>query len=269
MTMKMFAAVATCLAACACGSALSAPAEAKDVRVYPTPKRLELTGGVSSAKLRDAKFRKVDGLGEEGYRIVVTPNAIKVAASTKAGGFYARQTLRQLASGGAIPCCTVKDAPDVPLRGVVEGFYGRPWGTEGRLDLMDFMGRYKMNCFIYGPKDDPYHQGKWKEDYPADRLADFHRLLAAARKNHVKFYWAVHLGDAFKDPSPAAREAEYAALWHKLESMYDAGFRCFAVFFDDFGGADAELHAEISNRVKREFLNRKGDCAPLIVCPNQ
>ena len=267
MTQKALAAAATCMV-CALGQADAASSESNRARVYPTPKRIELTGGVSGAKLRDVKFRKVDGLGGEGYRITAKKNAITVEASAKAGGFYALQTLRQLASGGAIPCCTVEDAPDVPLRGVVEGFYGRPWGTEGRLDLIDFMGRYKLNCFIYGPKDDPYHQGRWKEPYPADRIADFHRLLDAARRNHVKFYWAVHLGDAFKDPAPAAREAEYAALWSKLDAMYDAGIRCFAVFFDDFGNANAELHAEISNRVKRDFLDRKGDCAPLIVCPN-
>jgi len=266
MTTKTLIATATCMA---CAILLSAGAEtAERQRVYPTPKRLEMTGGVSNAKPGDAKVRKADGLGDEGYRIVVAKNSITIEASTKAGSFYAFTTLRQLASGGSLPCCTVEDSPDVPLRGVVEGFYGRPWGTEGRLDLMDFMGEHKMNCFIYGPKDDPYHQGKWKEQYPANLQADFRRLLDAARKNHVKFYWAVHLGDAFKDPAPAAREAEYAALWRKLDSMYDIGFRCFAVFFDDFGNANAELHAEISNRVKRDFLDRKGDCAPLIVCPN-
>ena len=99
-----------------------------------------------------------------------------------------------------------------------------------------------MNCFIYGPKDDPYHHYKWKEKYPAEFIADFRRLLESARKNHVKFYWAVHLGDAFKDPEPAAREAEYAALWRKLDSMYDVGFRCFAfalVLLDVFMQAHA------------------------------
>ena len=140
MTTKAIAAAAAFIG---CALLLSANAEtASQPRVYPTPKRMELTGGVSSAKLRDTKFRKVGGLGDEGYRIIVKRYAITVEASAKAGGFYALQTLRQLASGGAVLCCTVEDSPDVPLRGVVEGFYGRPWGTEGRLDLMDFMGRY-------------------------------------------------------------------------------------------------------------------------------
>ncbi|MBR4937825.1 MAG: beta-N-acetylglucosaminidase domain-containing protein, partial [Kiritimatiellae bacterium] len=265
MESKLFVAGALCLF----GAFLPAAEPAtKDVRVYPVPKRLELMEGVSTVKIGDATFIKADGFGEEGYRLVVGKRFIVVEASTETGFFYAKETLGQLASDGAVPCCLVEDSPDVPLRGVVEGFYGRPWGTDGRFDLIGFMGRQKMNCFIYGPKDDPFHLWKWKEPYPAEYVADFHRLLGEARRNHVKFYWAVHLGEAFKDPQPAAREAEYAALWRKLEAMYEIGFRCFAVFFDDYGKATASLHAEISNRIKRDFLDRKGDCAPLIVCPN-
>ena len=265
MVEKFFAAGAVCMM---CASLLAESPVAQGLKVYPAPKRLEMLGGVSEAKISSAKFFSADGFGEEGYRIVVGRKFIAVEASTETGMFYARATLDQLAGEGDIPCCLVEDSPDVPLRGVVEGFYGRPWGTDGRYDLIEFMGRNKMNCFIYGPKDDPFHLQRWKEPYPAQYVADFHRLLDAARRNHVKFYWAVHLGDAFKDPSPAAREAEYVALWRKLEAMYAIGFRCFAVFFDDYGNANASLHAEISNRMKREFVDRKGDCAPLIVCPN-
>ena len=118
MTRKTIAAVVACLS-CAFLQAEAAQEEAKSVRVYPTPKRLEITGGESRVQPGDAKFRRATGLGEEGYRIVVGKDAITVEASTETGDFYARQTLRQLASGGAVPCCTVEDSPDVPLRGAV------------------------------------------------------------------------------------------------------------------------------------------------------
>ena len=152
----------------------------------------------------------------------------------------------------------------VPFRGVVEGYYGRPWGTEGRLSLLEFMGEMKMNVFIYGPKDDPYHHSKWREPYPAREMADFAKLLKAAKANGVNFYWAIHLGGSFRKGS----EEDYAALFQKLGWMYDAGFRSFAVFFDDFGSADAEFHAEICNRIVSEFLERRKDVSPLIMCPN-
>lgn len=153
---------------------------------------------------------------------------------------------------------------EVPLRGVVEGYYGRPWGTEGRLSLLKFMGENGMNVFVYGPKDDPYHHAKWREPYPEAALKDFARLLAAARQNGVALYWAVHLGDGFKKGC----EADFDALYRKLGGMYDAGFRAFAVFFDDFGGADAAFHAEICNRVVADFLATHEGCERLIMCPN-
>ena len=152
----------------------------------------------------------------------------------------------------------------VPFRGVVEGFYGRPWGTEGRLSLLKFMGANGLNVFIYGPKDDPYHHDKWCEPYPEGEMRDFKRILEVAKENKVAFYWAIHLGGSFKN----GNEEDYAALFRKLGLMYDAGFRAFAVFFDDFGEADAKLHSEICNRVVAGFLEKRGDCSPLIMCPN-
>ncbi len=153
---------------------------------------------------------------------------------------------------------------EVPFRGVVEGYYGRAWGTEGRISMLEFMGRNGLNTFIYGPKDDPYHHQRWREPYPAEEMAGFRRLLDCARKNKVKLYWAIHLGGSFN----GADKADWAALFRKLGLMYDAGFRAFAVFFDDFGGADAALHAEICNRIVRDFLSKRKGCEPLVMCPN-
>lgn len=156
------------------------------------------------------------------------------------------------------------DANAIAWRGVVEGYYGRPWGTEGRLSLLKFMGETDMNIFIYGPKDDPYHHSKWREPYPQKEMSDFKKLLKVAKANKINFCWAIHLGSGFKKGS----EADFAALMKKLGWMYDAGFRSFAVFFDDFGSADADFHADVCNRVLKDFLDVKKDCAPLILCPN-
>ena len=155
-------------------------------------------------------------------------------------------------------------ASPIEFRGVVEGYYGRPWGTEGRLSLLTFMGENDLNVFIYGPKDDPYHHSRWRDFYPESEKKDFKRLLAAAKKNKVHFYWAIHLGGTYRK----GNREDADALMRKLSDMYAIGFRSFAVFFDDFGGADASFHADICNMIIRDFLNAKGDCSPLIVCPN-
>lgn len=164
-------------------------------------------------------------------------------------------------SGGS---CDLSGPKPIAWRGVVEGYYGRPWGTEGRLSLLKFMGENDMNIFIYGPKDDPYHHAKWREPYPAAEMKDFEKLLAVSKANRINFCWAIHLGSGFRK----GNAEDFAALKKKLGWMYDAGFRSFAVFFDDFGAADAEFHADTCNRVLKEFLDVKKDCAPLILCPN-
>ena len=173
-------------------------------------------------------------------------------------------TMKHLIVALAVALGLGAQASPIPFRGVVEGYYGRPWGTEGRLSLLEFMGENGMNVFIYGPKDDPYHHHKWREPYPEKEMADFKKLLAVAAANRISFTWAIHLGGSFKKDC----EEDYQALFRKLGWMYDAGFRAFAVFFDDFGGADAAFHAEICNRVVTDFLEKKGDCTPLVMCPN-
>ncbi|MEU5864421.1 protein O-GlcNAcase [Nonomuraea sp. NPDC047529] len=46
------------------------------------------------------------------------------------------------------------------VRGVIEGFYGRPWSHEQRLDLLGFLGARGMNTYVYAPKAD---RPSWRE----------------------------------------------------------------------------------------------------------
>src|SRR5262245_48085252 len=63
------------------------------------------------------------GLADEGYRLRVTQTGVTIEARDRAGAFYARQTLNQLArahaSAGAIPAVTIEDSPDFSERGVM------------------------------------------------------------------------------------------------------------------------------------------------------
>ena len=160
----------------------------------------------------------------------------------------------------------VADWPDVPFRGTVEGFYGTPWSHEARLSQLDFYGKNKMNVYIYGPKDDPWHRDKWRIPYPeaeANRIAE---LVEVAKKNYVNFYWAIHPGVDIK-----WNNEDRDALVAKLEKMYDLGVRAFAVFFDDIWGegTKADKQAELLNYVDNNFIQKKKDVAPLIMCPTE
>ena len=213
------------------------------------------------------KQANVDGA----YSLTVSPKEIRIQAANDAGVFYAIQTLRQIiespiAEGGRkLPCLEINDAPVFPYRGVVEGFYGMPWSHAVRLSLIEFYGRYKLNTYIYGPKDDPYHSSpNWRLPYPEREQRNIKELVEACRRNRVDFVWAIHPGKDIK-----WNEEDYQNLVRKFNLMYADGVRSFAIFFDDISGegTNPNKQVELLNRLTKEFVKAKGDVSPLILCP--
>ena len=206
------------------------------------------------------------------YALNIVPNGITIKAFDRLGAFYAIQTLRQIVESpvsedGMLPALSIVDWPDLKYRGVVEGFYGTPWSHEVRLSLIDTYGRYKMNYYIYGPKDDPYHSSPyWREPYPAKEAQQIKELVEACNRNRVHFVWAVHPGKDIK-----WEESDIQNLLKKFNAMYDLGVRAFAVHFDDIegNGTNPYYQTELMNILNDDFVKVKGDVEPLIVCPTE
>ena len=203
----------------------------------------------------------------EGYYISVAKNQVVIAGNDEAGTYYGVQTFLQMASQPEVMAAQVKDWPDVLERGVVEGFYGNPWSHTDRLRQFDFYGKNKLNVYIYGPKDDPYHRNQWREAYPEEEAKRISELAKAAAQNKVDFVWAMHPGGDIQ-----WNEADFNSSIQKLEWMYALGVRAFAIFFDDIFGAEqskGEKQAEYMNFLNREFVQKHADVAPLILCPTE
>lgn len=205
------------------------------------------------------------------YTLNITPKGITIVGRDDKGVFYAIMTLRQLIESEAtqkgkhLPCVAIQDAPTFAYRGVVEGFYGTPWSHEVRLSLINFYGKYKMNTYLYGPKDDAFHSSPhWRKPYPEKQRQQIHELVEACQRNRVDFVWAIHPGKDIK-----WNEEDYQHLVQKFEWMYQLGVRSFAIFFDDIEGEGTNpmKQVELLNRLTREFVHQKKDVSPLIVCP--
>lgn len=204
------------------------------------------------------------------YTLSVGPKGIKIVGYDERGAYYGLQTLRQIlespvARGGQLPYVQINDYPDLPNRGVVEGFYGEPWSHEVRMSLIDFYGAHKMNVYIYGPKDDPYHSSPhWRDPYPAEEAQKISQLIERANQARVDFVWAIHPGQDIQ-----WNEEDYQNLVKKFELMYDLGVRHYAIFFDDISGEGTNPYrqTELLNRLTKEFVASKGDVSPLTVCP--
>lgn len=201
---------------------------------------------------------------KEGYYLKVTPEEVIIAGNDGNGTFYGVQTFLQIASQPEVMQVEVTDYPDVIDRGVVEGFYGNPWSTTDRKRQFEFYGENKMNVYIYGPKDDPYHRAKWREPYPEAEAAVIKELVQSAHENKVQFVWALHPGNDIK-----WTEEDRKNVVNKLELMYAMGVRAFSLFFDDIGGegTDPTRQSELVNYVTKNFINKYPELPPIIFCP--
>lgn len=203
----------------------------------------------------------------EGYYLKISQDKAVIAGADERGAYYGVQTLLSIMHNGKLEACEITDYPDVRYRGVVEGFYGTPWSHEARMEQLKFYGRNKMNVYLYGPKDDPYHSvPNWRKPYPDKEAAHLKRLVQQAKDNGVIFYWAIHPGGDIK-----WNETDRTLLLKKFESMYNLGIRAFAVFFDDISGegTKAEKQTELLNYIDEHFIQKKGDIAPLVMCPTE
>lgn len=226
--------------------------------------KLNINFGAKAA--RKLGVKEVSGA----YALTIDKAGISIVGYDERGAFYGIQTLRQIAESpiakdGKLPFVEINDFPDLTYRGVVEGFYGTPWSHEVRMSLIDFYGKFKMNSYLYGPKDDPYHSSpNWRLAYPENEAKNIKELVEACNRNRVDFVWAIHPGADIK-----WNEEDYANLVAKFGMMYDLGVRSFAIFFDDISGEGTNpvRQTELLNRLNKDFVDVKGDVASLIVCP--
>jgi hyaluronoglucosaminidase len=246
---------------------------------------LTVYAGRNRAVERSLHAPTADGLAAGGYVLAIGRaggrQSIVLDGADSAGQFYAAQTLRQLLAGGrqSVSSAVIRDWPSVALRGVVEGFYGRPWTTEARLSILDFLGAHKLNFYSYSPKDDPYLRATWWRPYSPAALRTIGRLVERANRNHVTFNFGISPGLSICYSSPV----DEAKLTQKLQAVWAVGVRSFTVALDDidparigcdadrtrFGTGDTALasaQADLVNRVD-DFIAGHPGAMPLMVVP--
>lgn len=211
------------------------------------------------------------------------PPTVVLAGADAAGTFYAVQTLRQLITGGPgaarLRDVLIRDWPAMPVRGVIEGFYGPAWSDSDISTQLRFYGANKLNTFVYSAKSDPYLRADWSQLYPPAQLSALTQLATTAQAQHVQFVYALSPGLSICYSSAA----DLQALEAKDQQLWNAGVRQFALFFDDIGSgfscaADttqfgssasplAAAQAYLINNFVTGFIDTHPGAQPLITVP--
>jgi len=160
------------------------------------------------------------------------------------------------------------------IRGVIEGFYGKPWTHVERIDMINFLAKAKFNTYFLAPKDEPGHRRNWQDLRPDSELLKLRELVSHAAGRGIAFGTAVSPGQTiiYSDPS------ELAALKSRLIQYLEIGINLVGVFLDDIPhdfqsesdakafASFAQAHASLCNQL-HEWLQRDYPNAQLVICP--
>ena len=222
-----------------------------------------LVGVKGSKQYVDSQFGTTsEGLFDklDSYALKSDKGTISILGKDTDAAFYGLTSLYHIfkqVEGKTIRNFSIEDYADVASRGFIEGYYGNPWSTEDRCKLMEWGGYYKLNSYFYAPKDDPKHNGKWRELYTDQEIETKIKPLAeAGNKSKCRFVFALHpyMNNPIRYNSEANYQADLKVMQAKFKQVIDAGVRQIAILADDapnVGGANyTRTLTDMSNWLK-------------------
>jgi hyaluronoglucosaminidase len=166
------------------------------------------------------------------------------------------------------------DGPDFPVRGVVEGFYGKPWTHAQKLKAIEFFADCNMNTYFLAPKDDPLQRFNWRSPFTAEYLSSTKELIDLGKIHGIDFVLCVSPGLSVE----YSNEADVDAVVNRFKQLTDLGAKHFGMLWDDIAwemahdsdnaryASTALAHADFTNRVWNKLLSYN-EHAQLTVCP--
>jgi hypothetical protein len=153
------------------------------------------------------------------------------------------------------PGCGNIITEEVPVyRGIVEGFYGKPFTEKQRRILLEELSPLDCPAYFYAPKDDPRHRLLWREHYPAREWEE----LSGCMGGSVPFFFSL---------SPwKFQNHEWATAREKLQLACDSGAGGLGILFDDVPDKSAGLLAE--RQLDFAIRALEGTGLPVILCPS-
>jgi len=256
------------------------------LNVYPKLKYIKILGekvdykrelSIVRKSLKDFNKKGTDIskhlYSNESYGIIIEKERVEIYCDSDRAFNYGILTLKQLKSEDKLYNSIVFDYPNMKIRGIIEGFYGEPWTFKERCEAIDTISKFKMNAYVYAPKNDLYHRIKWSDPYPEDKIKQMKELFNQCNNKYIDFYYTLAPGVSIKYSS----DEHLKLLINKYMQLYEIGVRNFGVLFDDipldlvddedkkvFTTAD-KAHSYIVNRLYEYFKALDKTCS-LIVC---
>ena len=178
-------------------------------------------------------FDKIDA-----YALSIKNNTISIVGKDTDAVFYGLTTLKHMLNESQVPVLrnvTIEDYAEIKNRGFIEGYYGNPWSNADRAELMRYGGDLKLTQYFFAPKDDPYHNKKWRELYPEEKLAEIRELARVGNQNKTRYVWTIHpfMNNRIRFGNDADYQKDLETIKAKFTQLMDVGVREFGILADD------------------------------------
>ncbi|MDR6939804.1 hypothetical protein J2S36_001347 [Arcanobacterium hippocoleae] len=193
------------------------------------------------------------------------PNTIVILGKDTDAAFYGLTTLYRIFQQMPqmqVRVLTIEDYADVITRGFIEGYYGEPWSTEDRVELMRWGGYQKLNAYVYAPKDDPKHNAQWRTLYTPEELTNkIDPLAKAGNDSKVRFVYALH---PFMNKPITAKNYDESVeiLKQKFTQVMDHGVRQIAILADDAPSQGAALYTRLLSDMTKWLEQKQAEQNP-------
>ena len=160
-----------------------------------------------------------------------------------------------------------------PVRGYIEGYYGRLLSWPERHDLLGTMHNLGMNAYLYAPKEDACHRIRWRQDWDQEWWQGFTAFTTAAREQGITVMAGIAPGIDLDFASLDAPGGDHdtAILRDKAKRLITAGADQVCLLLDDIDplftrrqgrfSHEGEAHAALANAMAGHL-----DC-PVSVVP--
>lgn len=149
----------------------------------------------------------------------------------------------------------------IPLRGVIEGFYGKPWPAAARALYAHWLADLGLNCYLYAPKADPYLRRSWASHWPDAQWQSLYELAGIYRAAGVAFGVGLSPFSLYADYSAGQRQR----LRQKIDRLNALEMPVLALLFDDMPGDQMDLAARQADIIIDCLEWTQAD--RLLVCP--
>lgn len=121
---------------------------------------------------------------------------------------------------------------NIPVLGIIEGFFGRSWSWADRRAYAKFLALNKFNFYIYAPKNDICLREQWRVNWPAEIKNELFQLRSIYQTSKIDFGIGLSPHEIYLDNSRDNRQH----LIRRVREINTLSPDILCLLFDDMRG---------------------------------